>query len=94
VGLQVHPELRTIAEVEAQAERGVSGAASTIGNDVGDPVCRNPKCLRELIFAKGRTPPEISALSFRQGLLQQILSQPSLPPFSGSPRFEHHVLCH
>ena len=52
VSLQVHPELGTIAEVQAQAERGVCSNASTIGNDVGDPVWRNPECLRELILRK------------------------------------------
>src|SRR6516165_1988543 len=52
MSLQVHPELGTIAEVQAQAERGVCSNASTIGNDVGDPVWRNPKCLRELILRK------------------------------------------
>jgi hypothetical protein len=50
VGLQIHPELGTIAEVQTQAERGVCSDASTIGNDVGDPVWRNPKGLRELIL--------------------------------------------
>src|ERR1700752_5530246 len=52
VGLKIHPELGTITEVQAQAERGVRGNPSTIGNDVGDSVWRNPKCPRKLILRK------------------------------------------
>lgn len=36
--LKVHPELRTVAEVQAQAERGVGGDPPPVVDDFGDPV--------------------------------------------------------
>jgi hypothetical protein len=38
VGLKVHPELRTVAEVQAQPQRGISGDAPPVVYDLGDTV--------------------------------------------------------
>jgi hypothetical protein len=41
VGLQVHPELRAVAEVQAEPQRRVRRDAPPIIDDLGDPVRRN-----------------------------------------------------
>jgi len=41
MGLQIHPELRAIAKVQAEPQRRVRRNAPPIVDDLGDPVRRN-----------------------------------------------------
>src|SRR5713101_4208548 len=50
MGLEIHPELGAVAEVQAQPERGVCRDAPPIVDDLGDTVRRDADCLRELIL--------------------------------------------
>jgi hypothetical protein len=48
VGLKVHPEFRTVAEIQAQAQRSVGRDTPTIIHDLGDTGWRNSDRLRKL----------------------------------------------
>src|SRR5436190_23213714 len=52
IALEVHPELRTIAEVQAQPQRGVGRDASSIVDDLGDSVRRNTDRFREPVLGE------------------------------------------
>ena len=44
--LEIHPEFRTIPEVQAQPERGVGGDAAPVIDDLGDTIRRDAERLR------------------------------------------------
>jgi hypothetical protein len=50
VTLKIHPELRTIAEIEPQPKRRVGGNTPPIVDDVGNAVRRNPNGLGKLVL--------------------------------------------
>jgi hypothetical protein len=50
MALQVHPELCAVAEIQTQAECGVSRYAAPIVDDFGDAIGRDPDRLRDLVL--------------------------------------------
>src|ERR1700722_11480810 len=50
VGLQAHPELRAVAEVQAQPQRGVGGDAASVVDDLGDTIGRDADVFCELVL--------------------------------------------
>jgi hypothetical protein len=48
VALKIQPELRAVAEIQAQPKRRVGRDAPPVVGDPGDPVRRNPDRLRDL----------------------------------------------
>jgi len=50
MGLEVHPELGTIAEIKPQPERRIGGNAAPIIDDLGNPVGRDADRLRERVL--------------------------------------------
>jgi hypothetical protein len=50
VRLQVQPELRAVAEVQAETQRRVGGDPSSVVDDLGDPVGRDADRPRELVL--------------------------------------------
>jgi len=52
MALQVEPELRAVAEVEAEPERRVGGDAAAAVDDLGDAVWRNADRTREPVLGQ------------------------------------------
>lgn len=67
MGLQIHPKLRTIAEVQAQPKRGIGRDAPPIVDDLGDPVWRDLDRLRELTLRQTIRPQEFFFQHFARG---------------------------
>jgi hypothetical protein len=52
VGLQVHPELWRISEIQAEPQCGVGSDAPAVVDDLCNTVRRDPNSLRELILGQ------------------------------------------
>jgi hypothetical protein len=48
MGLEIHPELRAVAKIQAQPKRRVSRDPAPIVDDLGNPIRRNADGLRKL----------------------------------------------
>jgi hypothetical protein len=56
VRLEVQPEFRAVAKIQAEAQRCISGGPPTVMNDLGNPVRLNTDRLRELILRQAASP--------------------------------------
>ena len=52
MGLQVHPELWRISEIQAEPQRGVGSDAPAVVDDLCNTVRRDPNSLGELILGQ------------------------------------------
>jgi hypothetical protein len=68
VGLKVHPELWTVAKVQAQPKRGIGADTPPIADDLGDPVRRDTDGLCKLVPREGHIRPGILLSAFSPGV--------------------------
>ena len=66
VALKIHPKLRAVAEVKAQAKRRVGGDPAPVVDDLSDPVGRNADGLRKLGLRQAVTRPGTPPSAFHR----------------------------
>ena len=73
MGLQVQPELRAVAEIEAEPQRRVGGDALPVVDDLGAPVGRDADRLGEPVLRQPVFPQELLAQHLVLSMAHRVL---------------------
>jgi hypothetical protein len=80
-GLEIHPELWTVAKIQAQPKRGVSRYTSPIVHNFGDPVRRNADRFRKLVLRETVLGQEFFLEHFARRNRRKFILRHVLAPF-------------